>query len=205
MKGEVELKWEDPLTFKEIIKDQWKGFEDYKGVYLWIDKNRPEEVNYIGKTESSMAKRQFEHYLGFIGGKYRLPGDKKTGLKEWVCLYPGQKDEPFYDSDLVDWSDVKNVILQDDEWHNLVLRGMQYSRDISIYCAEVDEKKLGDIQIRDIERSLLWSLQPRSTKWGTRSKPQKEIMINHINAEWTSGLQPKILENAKLRGNQFKQ
>ncbi len=158
------LKWHGPYKFEELLKDpELERQFSCPGVYLWKENNSGNEgIAYIGKAGGSptLFKRHLQHYMGYLGGTYSIPKEFRRSSKEWVLNL--KKDE------------VVSTIFDLSKFKGLVEEGFEYTKHLSIYMAKAPKEKTADI-----ERNLLYSINPTRTQWGTKSKPDVAISINH--------------------------
>jgi len=175
----VTLEWDGPHTLPEFVRDSKlrKDF-DQAGVYLMFLSGEPERVNYVGKAcgAPTLLRRQMEHYARQIGGLYTIPADHRRNKKEWV-------------PDLRDPS-VAQTVLNKNDFLALIEDAFDLAKKTEVYLAPYEDKEV----LKQIERNLLYDLQPSGTKWGTKSPPPTVLDIRHKKAKWAKKLDPAKLK-----------
>lgn len=171
------LDWSGPHTFWEFVsnshlRDQF----DKRGVYLWIETSpsRVKQLSYVGRAISrSLSRRQLEHYANQIGGLYAIPKEFRESAREWM---PNWKNPD------------PRILLDEGEFIKVVSDGFKYAKAVEIYlCPTTSE-----MDIKAVERKLLFDLRPTRTKPGTKTEPKRKLFIQHRNPGW---LAPEIREH----------
>lgn len=166
----VTLQWKGPFKLREFIECESLR-EDFNkpGVYLHLYVG--EEVAklwYIGRSNSSLSKRQKQHYLLTIGGLYNMP-------KEHKAMQNGE-----------DWNpdplnkEMRDVCLDREHYLDYIKTTFSFAETIEVYLAECSKD-----QVNDVEGTLLLKLQPCGTIKGTKSGSHRVLKIDHANSPWT--------------------
>jgi hypothetical protein len=98
--------------------------------------------------------------MGYIGGIYSIPAEFRTENIPW--------------SPNIDDPAVIDTILDLKKFQELVCDGFIYIEHLKIYFACVPA-----VQVRAIERNLLYALKPVRTTWGTLSPPGETLELTH--------------------------
>ena len=182
----MKLIWDGPYTFLDILTlDEFRNkYKSKSGVYLWIeDLQNMKRLYYIGKASGSpcLWMRHLQHYAYAIGGIYSMPKEyTKTGI-DWKPNW---------------WeSKVSAVLLDKAKFKEIVDYGFDYTNHMRLYFAEHSGN------VSEVERQLLFDLQPTGTDWGTKSPPGNPINIEHINATWYSNT---LINKDTDKGKQLK-
>lgn len=165
----VTLQWKGPFKLREFIEceSRRKDFEK-PGVYLHLYVG--EEVTklwYIGKSKSSLSKRQIEHYRFIIGGLYNMPKEHKA-----------MKDGKDWNPDPLK-KEMRDVCLDKERYLEHVKTSFSFAETIEVYLAKCSEDK-----VKDVEGTLLLRLQPCGTIKGTKSVSYRQLSIVHDNSPW---------------------
>lgn len=166
----VSLQWKGPFKLSEFIECESLR-EDFKkpGVYLHLYVG--EEVAklwYIGRSNSSLSKRQIEHYRCTIGGLYNMPKEHK----------PMQNGEDWNPDPLK--KEMRDVCLGQERYLDYIKTAFSFAETIEVYLAECSKD-----QVNDVEGALLLKLQPCGTIRGTKSGSYRVLKIDHANSPWT--------------------
>ena len=164
----VPLQWKGPFKLREFIACESLR-EDFKkpGVYLHLYVG--EEVTklwYIGKSKSSLSKRQKEHYLFTVGGSYRMPKEHKA-MKNGEDWNPDPREN----------KEMRDVCLDQEQYLDYVKTTFSFAETTEVYLAECSDRL-----VNDVERNLLYKLKPWGTSRGRKSKPPCQLSIVHNNA-----------------------
>lgn len=178
---EIVMDWEGPYKLSEFFIDPaMKDKYDRPGVYLWIEElpNGKKRLSYIGRATGrpTLWKRHLQHYAFLVGGLYTIPKEFRRSYKDWIP----------------DWTkeEAAATILSVEKFLNVVEEGFRYAVACSIYLWPSKP----DVDVRLIERNLLYDLQPTSTIWGTKSEPVTRLNIRHREPAWLS---PEIRDHIK--------
>jgi len=182
----ITLEWSAGRKLREFAldtsDDHRKRF-DRAGVYLWVvaPPNDDAYVSYVGKATGSptLLGRMRTHFVLHMGVGYSMPVPfvpqkyvvhSRSGRKRWE----------------VNWSsDVcLNVLADEEQVIELTRCGFRLTNAITVYVANVDK-----VQVKAVERQLLWDLHPQGTDWGTKTAPApRTVDIWHKNAGWATEL-----------------
>lgn len=172
----VTLQWEPTIRLCEVptLSKQTATRLDAPGVYVWTitPPGRPEDeyLAYVGRATlaTRVLKRFRDHYLNQISGHYWIPEAFRSG-DEWS----------------VDWNSPPkvDVLADQSQFIKLVEQGFDVARASRMTASLLDPQL---IDVRAIERQLLWDLQPSDTSWGCRSMPSSPIRLNLGNAPWAT-------------------
>jgi len=169
----INLRWEGPFTVEAILNqhiERARPRYHIPGVYLWTEPSQVgnnDYVSYVGKSEQDLWKRQFEHYLCEIGGQYIIPETFRRNKKRWEMDY--------------DCPEVRRVVFSYKEFIGLVEEAFDYVPFLRIYLCPIDAALTANV-----ERNLIWDLQPRDNIRYKKSKPCKQLRLVHHNACWGS-------------------
>lgn len=183
----IPLIWSEPVSLERFVQGDVFRADAYKGsgVYTWIIKppGRPddERLVYVGRATSAttLTRRLRQHYLGQISGSYTIPAEFRDSAGQWN----------------IDWDcpEVTKTLACEDAFTQVVRQGFAVARASMISVAAVRE----DL-VRDVERQLLWDLQPIDTTWGTRSAPHVRLRFQHVGAVWaTDAIKRQVLRSNK--------
>lgn len=158
----VELNWEGPFSFKELLlTKEYKEKFKCSGVYLW---KTPDSnvVEYVGRASGnpSLWVRQFQHYICLIGGHYHIPAPFTDTGNKWVCNHEN--------------SEALDTLFDEMKFNKVTAYGFRYAAAINIYLA-----KLSFDKVNWVERNLLYDLQPSTTDWGKKTAPDHPIILIH--------------------------
>jgi len=175
----IKLDWFGPFKFKDFIEKSIMVEKFRKpGVYIWVEKWRKiKRLCYVGKASGrpTLLERQQEHYANFIGGRYNIPAEFRKCEKEWI---PNQ------------YPINARILLKEKEFIQLVHEAFAYIKNINIYLCPLGQT----VPLKNLERNLLYVLQPSATKPGTKSPPPTRLQIQHKNARWATD---DIIKQAK--------
>lgn len=181
----ISLNWLDPICLAKVPTlepDLQKQF-NIVGVYVWTIRpaDGPEYLAYVGRATQStrVLERLRNHYLSQIGGRYIIPAgfrdceNQEAPSKMWS----------------VNWRDSAScqVLANRDEFVKLVDAGFAVVKASYVSAALVHPT-----DVRDVERQLLYELQPTDTQWGTRSPPSRALKLLHGSPRWAS---PQVRAN----------
>lgn len=192
----MKLEWSHKYSLEELLrldKDAKKEFW-CPGVYIWlrpISRNDKKMIiSYVGKSQNLWI-RQWEHYRLQIGGLYTIPKGFREGDKEW---WPSWKDkgEPTRE-------EYMDNIFNLEQIQEIVKDGYALSQTYRVYLCSIIKEEEKTI-INNIERNLLYDLQPEDTIWGTGSPPKEKLDLVHENAEWLEGedIQSYLKDNERI-------
>jgi len=158
------LLWRGPFGFEELLRcPDLRAEFSCAGVYLWKERQDTDQnIAYIGKAggSPSLFSRHVQHYMGYVGGSYSIPAEFRSEGSEWSL----NVQNPAVLDTIFDLERLKRVIEE----------GFAYVRKLSIYLAKVAAS-----DTRTVERTLLFTLKPVRTKWGTLSRPSETLNIIH--------------------------
>ena len=80
-------------------------------------------------------------------------------------------------------STVIETVFDEEKFVELVRAGFRFSSEIRIYLCPLDSNDLAQI-----ERQLIFELQPLDTTRGTKYAPQPFLDLVHHNAKWASAV-----------------
>lgn len=160
----VTLLWRGPFSFEELLRSAALRAEfSCAGVYLWKEQQGADQnIAYIGKAggSPSLFSRHVQHYMGYVGGSYSIPAEFRAKVSEWSLDIQNAA--------------VLDTILDVERLKRVIEDGFAYVRKLSIYLAQVAAS-----DTRTVERTLLFTLKPIRTKWGTLSRPSETLNIIH--------------------------
>lgn len=167
----VSLQWKGPFKLGEFIEcESLREHFNKPGVYLHLYVG--EEVAklwYIGRSNSSLSKRQKEHCLLTIGGLYNMP-------KEHKAMQNGEDWNP----DHLKNKEMRDICLNQKQFIDHVKTTFSFAETIEVYLAECSKD-----QVNDVEGTLLLKLHPCGTiKW-TKSGSRRVLKIDHASSPWT--------------------
>ena len=160
-RGELALTWQGPFKLSDFIGNpELERQFGCPGVYIWIEKlEKADRLSYVGRAKGSrtLCQRQKQHYANMIGGLYTIPHEFYAADCDWVP----------------DWSrqDIYTVLLNPEEFHKLVDAGFAYADACEVHLCGLTSGN----EAQQIERQLLYDLQPTGTTWGTRTPPGNPI------------------------------
>ncbi|MFH1862521.1 MAG: hypothetical protein ABH878_06865, partial [bacterium] len=79
--------------------------------------------------------------------------------------------------------EVIKTIRNEEKFIELVKDAFEFTKHIEIYLCPIEGN---DMNVRLIERNLLFDLKPEGTIPGTKSEPSERCLIVHKNAKWAS-------------------
>jgi hypothetical protein len=150
--------------FKDLFlnADQW---DDKIGIYVWLSnwKNRI-TLEYIGKATSiSLARRQLDHYQGYLSLNYSLRAEFRASKKPWI--YGGKYNRDFY-----------SIHTDPNESEILRAEMMAYANSITIYFAHFREEEISEIP--NIERNLIYKYRPEENKQFKKTPPPQRKRVD---------------------------
>ena len=164
------LNWEGPIKAESFLDEA--NPDARRGVYIWICTTEDDIwIEYVGKATGSpnLGHRQQQHVANILGLRSTIPGIFRRSGKAWT---PNQY--PVNKKDLLDL-DVHMALLMESK---------TYLDSISIYVAEVPKE--AEVDLKHVERNLLYDLSPRGTTSGTKTAPQQKLALKHRNATWAT-------------------
>lgn len=163
MPQNIELNWVGPFSYFDIVaacrsKDNKHLLSDYDkpGVYLHATEVCGLAcVDYIGKSKSSVLRRQIEHFTNWIGGRYTIPFYCRECKK---TIIPDLKNGEYAD-----------LVLDKTKFINHVSECFDSAANIDVYFAVIVEQNGEKLKnaVNAMERKLLYDLQPFTTDRGT--------------------------------------
>ncbi len=172
----MKLEWSCEYSLEELLRSNPNAKDEFwcPGVYIWL---RPKSLNdnkmiisYVGKSQN-LWLRQWEHYRLQVGGLYTIPEGFRGGDKEWWPSWT-EKNGPTREEYMDTIFDLEKI-------QKIVEDGYHLAQAYRVYLCPTDEEIIGNV-----ERNLLYDLQPKDTTWGTGSPPKEKLDIVHKNAEW---------------------
>jgi hypothetical protein len=176
--ADATLTWTLGVGMDEVVKREAPIDPVYNGsgVYIWVVALPVggELLSYVGRATGSptLWQRMRQHYSMQIGGGYMMPAefipeDYLPDMGYWA----------------VDWrsASVRQTLADEQRFLSIVHAGFEFVKKTTIYVAAVAREA-----VRDVERHLLYDLQPVHTTPGTKSQPADRVRINHSNVPWMS-------------------
>ena len=158
---------EGPFTFQQFLIDpQMRAKYSCSGVYRWDEVGDGREIcAYVGKASGSptLFQRHVQHYMGYIGGTYSIPGEYRRSGKPWAL---DVRDEA-----------VVSTLLNKEQFVLLIEEAFEYTQKLKIFLACTPPES-----VSVIERNLLYQLRPTRTTWGTLTAPGQPLEISHRGA-----------------------
>ena len=170
----IKLRWEGPFTCSELLRstDNKKQFS-VPGVYLWTDtrivENESRDVlTYVGKASGSptLWYRQADHYFHIISGYYKIPAQYRVCKQPWGLDY--NKPESF------------DVLFDLERYQQLVREAFASASQMRIFLCPCD------LDVKVVERNLLYDLCPTDTTMGTKTEPPQPMAFVHQDAKWAT-------------------
>lgn len=161
------LDWKDGVPLISFLEQDTD--RSSCGVYLWICKGLKKSwIAYIGKASGkpSLTARQKEHVARQLGLQYSIPSEFRKTKLAWIPSTGIDYKETLLDS------------------HKFLATHEESRNYLSALTSYTCPLKVDQAQIRKVERTLLWQLQPRGTRVGTRSPPADQLSIVHAGSPW---------------------
>jgi hypothetical protein len=184
----VTIKWQGPFSYKDLLnmlrsnEGQWNGVNK-RGVYMHIEEKK--WVSYIGKSESSVIKRNLQHISNILGLHWTIPNIYSWDQKEFVPqLFPCSDKE---ESEKNLWHKTYCDTLMDKE--RFVCRvedAYKFIAEIGFYFGPIEFESP---TLREVECCLLHEFDPLNTK--ATGIPPPNLIIVH------EGIEEKYLKELK--------
>lgn len=161
----LELNWKYICKLSELL-DKQNDLSEWSvpGVYLWVenvnDTNRSFKkkcVNYVGKSKSSLLKRNIYHHVQQVVCLYSVPDLYRNENRRYI---PGKDNYAVLKS-------VKN-------FSDLRIESEEYMKNVDLYFCRVESDKL-----KEIESDLLFQMIPLETNHSTRSASSLKFEFTH--------------------------
>lgn len=165
---QVKIEWDGPYTPYQVLADSsMKERLDCPGVYLWIlmiPNSSDTRIEYVGKSESSLWTRTFQHFITQIGVGYMVPEEFYSGEGSWAVTKDCNTAKKLFDKKFV---------------HRLIDDEFSYINSMQLYFSRQES------DIKSIESSLIYDLQPVTNSRGKAAKPNNYLDLRHDNIFWT--------------------
>lgn len=153
--------WEGPYQLDEFFLNT-SLHEQYKcaGVYIWTLRDKKtgvKKIYYVGRAmgNPTLTARTLAHYVFRISALYTIPAEFRRNSLKWT---PGD----------IGYDNYKNTLTDINEFKNLIEDAFDVPKYLSVYFHK--QKREGKI-LENLERQLLYALQPEGTKMGRESMP----------------------------------
>ena len=168
----LRIEWEGPFRIIDFLINQKYLKENFRfpGVYIHTTMypDGTEKLTYVGKATGSPSLfiRQQQHYASLIGGLYQIPKEFRTSDIDWIPNWEKHEAE--------------KILTNKDAFKVLIDECYNYAQARNVFLAV---NKWG-YSVKEIERNLLYDLNPIGTNYGTKTRTNNPIDIIHVNALW---------------------